>query len=113
MYMAVVLTWFFIGTIIGLLMRTNLMSVTSKLMGAQTYNAAFTLHGVIMIFLFIIPVMPVISARAMAGNVLIIRNRNGSGQGNCPRRGEKGTPHLSNVILSTSIINFIYFFFVI
>jgi cytochrome c oxidase subunit I len=35
-------------------------------MRAQAYNAAFTLHGVIMIFLFIIPVMPVVF-----GNFLI------------------------------------------
>jgi len=60
LYLFVILFWFLIGVMIGLLMRTELMSVNTKIISAQAYNAAFTLHGVIMIFLFIIPVMPVI-----------------------------------------------------
>jgi cytochrome c oxidase subunit 1 len=35
-------------------------------MGAQTYNAAFTLHGVTMIFLFILPSIP-----AAFGNLIM------------------------------------------
>ncbi len=60
MYLVVVAFWACIGVTIGLLMRTELMSVNYKIVGAQTYNALFTLHGVIMIFLFVIPVVPVI-----------------------------------------------------
>lgn len=60
MYMAVVFAWFSIGVLIGLLIRTELMTVETVLLDAQGYNAAFTLHGVIMIFLFIIPGMPAI-----------------------------------------------------
>ncbi len=66
MYMAVIMAYFFVGVAIGLLMRTELMSVNIKIMSAQAYNAAFTLHGVIMIFLFIIPGMP-----AIFGNFLV------------------------------------------
>ena len=60
MYLVVVSFWVSIGVVLGLLMRTELMSVSHKIVEAQTYNALFTLHGVIMIFLFIIPGIPVI-----------------------------------------------------
>lgn len=66
MYLWVVLFWFFVGALIGLALRTQLMSVDRQLMSAQTYNAAFTLHGVVMIFLFIIPAIP-----AIFGNFLL------------------------------------------
>lgn len=60
MYMAVIIFWFVIGMTLGLLIRTDLMSVSTKLFEAKAYNALFTVHGVIMIFLFIIPGIPVI-----------------------------------------------------
>jgi cytochrome c oxidase subunit 1 len=60
MYGAVILCYFLVGMTLGLLMRTELMSVNHKIVSAQTYNALFTLHGVIMIFIFIIPGMPTI-----------------------------------------------------
>ncbi len=60
MYLMVILVWFVIGMSLGLLMRTSLMSVNMKLLNAKTYNALFTVHGVIMIFLFIIPAIPAI-----------------------------------------------------
>lgn len=66
MYLFVILFWFFGALIIGLLIRTELMTVGKTIMGAQTYNALFTLHGVIMIFLFIIPAIP-----AIFGNFLL------------------------------------------
>ncbi len=66
MYLFVILFWFFGALILGLLIRTELMSVGRTIMGAQTYNALFTLHGVIMIFLFIIPAIP-----AIFGNFLL------------------------------------------
>ena len=60
MYMWAVLFWFSLAMIVGLLIRTELMSQGKTLMGADMYNAMFTLHGVIMIFLFIIPAIPAI-----------------------------------------------------
>ncbi len=60
MYMWAVLFWFSLGMIIGLLVRTELMAQGPTVMGAEMYNAMFTLHGVIMIFLFIIPAIPAI-----------------------------------------------------
>jgi cytochrome c oxidase subunit 1 len=39
-------------------MRLNLIHSGTHLVAAQTYNALFTLHGVVMIFLFIVPGIP-------------------------------------------------------
>ncbi|MFC2133735.1 cytochrome c oxidase subunit I [Bacteroidota bacterium] len=60
MYLMAIGSFFIVGAIFGILMRLELISTGSDLMDAQTYNALFTLHGVIMIFLFIIPGLPAI-----------------------------------------------------
>ncbi len=41
-------------------MRLELISPGRTIMDAQTYNSVFTLHGVIMIFLFVIPGIPAV-----------------------------------------------------
>ena len=48
------------GMTIGLLMRIEQFTMGPTIMQAQTYNQAFTLHGVIMIFLFVIPGLPAV-----------------------------------------------------
>ncbi|HXW68960.1 MAG TPA: cbb3-type cytochrome c oxidase subunit I [Dissulfurispiraceae bacterium] len=58
MYLAALLLFFSTGTFIGVLMRLNLIS-PGTFMGAQTYDRLFTIHGIIQIFLFIIPGIPV------------------------------------------------------
>ena len=60
MYLWAVLFWFTLAVILGLLIRVELMAIGPTIMGAKLYNSAFTLHGVIMIFLFIIPAIPAI-----------------------------------------------------
>jgi cytochrome c oxidase subunit 1 len=60
MYLFAVLFWFCIAIILGVTIRTELIAPGRTLMGPQTYNAMFTLHGVIMIFLFVIPGIPAI-----------------------------------------------------
>ncbi len=49
------LSFFVVGMTLGFLMRLELIAPGKQLVEAQTYNALFTLHGVIMIFLFVIP----------------------------------------------------------
>jgi len=66
MYLAVIGFWFVIAVVIGMVIRAELMATGENLIGARTYNALFTLHGVIMIFLFIIPGIP-----AVFGNFLL------------------------------------------
>jgi cytochrome c oxidase subunit 1 len=58
MYLVSILSFFVVGAGIGVLMRLELIAPGRTIMDAQTYNSAFTVHGVIMIFLFIIPGIP-------------------------------------------------------
>ncbi len=60
LYLVAVLSFFCVGVTLGFLMRLELFSPGRTIMGPQTYNQIFTLHGVIMIFLFIIPAFPAI-----------------------------------------------------
>ncbi len=58
LYLASALSFFAVGVCLGITMRLNLIHSGMHLVSAQTYNAIFTLHGVVMIFLFIIPGIP-------------------------------------------------------
>jgi cytochrome c oxidase subunit 1 len=58
MYLVSILTAFLLGGIFALLVRTELLTPGGTIMSADTYNKVFTLHGIIMIFLFIIPGVP-------------------------------------------------------
>ncbi|NMB83367.1 MAG: cytochrome c oxidase subunit I, partial [Ignavibacteria bacterium] len=60
MYGVTILFFFLVGVILGVLMRLELIAPSKTIVDAQTYNSLFTLHGVIMIFLFIIPGLPAI-----------------------------------------------------
>ena len=58
MYLYSVLGFFLVGVLLGLLLRLELIAPGRTIMGPATYNATFTVHGVVMIFLFIIPGIP-------------------------------------------------------
>jgi cytochrome c oxidase subunit 1 len=58
MYLAGILFFFFIGGILALLIRIEMLTPKQTIMTAETYNQVFTLHGAIMVFLFIIPSVP-------------------------------------------------------
>ena len=60
MYFYAIVSFFLVGVILGLLMRLELIAPGETVMKPTTYNQVFTLHGVIMIFLFIIPGIPAI-----------------------------------------------------
>lgn len=66
LYLCSIITFFIVAMGFGLLMRLELIAPGKTIMQAQTYNAMFTLHGVIMIFLFIIPGIP-----ASLGNFIL------------------------------------------
>ena len=55
MYMYAIGIFFIIGVLLGLLMRIELFKPGETIMGPQTYNGIFTVHGVIMIFMVVIP----------------------------------------------------------
>jgi cytochrome c oxidase subunit 1 len=58
MYLVSILASFFLGGVSALLIRTELLGPHKTIMDAKTYNQMFTLHGAVMIFLFIIPGIP-------------------------------------------------------
>jgi cytochrome c oxidase subunit I len=58
--------FFLIGGIYASLIRLELVTPQGDLMTADTYNRVFTMHGVIMIFFFLIPSIP-----ATLGNFLL------------------------------------------
>ncbi|MEI6576180.1 MAG: cytochrome c oxidase subunit I [Bacteroidota bacterium] len=60
MYMYVILAFFIVGVLLGLGIRLELIAPGRTIMGPQTYNSFFTLHGVIMIFVIVIPGLPAI-----------------------------------------------------
>lgn len=60
LYLVSISVFFLVGAIFGVLMRLELIAPGRTIMDAQTYNQTFTLHGVIMIFLFIIPGIPAV-----------------------------------------------------
>jgi cytochrome c oxidase subunit I len=58
MYLVSVLLAFLLGGIFAMALRIELLTPDPTIMGANTYNRMFTLHGVVMIFLFMIPAIP-------------------------------------------------------
>jgi len=66
LYMISILSAFFLGGMFALLVRTHLLNPDWALVDPDTYNQFFTLHGAIMIFLFIIPGIP-----AALGNLVL------------------------------------------
>ncbi len=58
MYLVGVMSAFFAGGIMAVLVRTELATPGRTIMDPDTYNRIFTLHGALMVFLFIIPSVP-------------------------------------------------------
>jgi len=55
LYLVSMIAFFLVGMSAGFIMRLVQLTPFHNLITAQTYNALFTLHGVVMIFLFVIP----------------------------------------------------------
>ena len=66
MYLVGISLSFFLGGLFALAIRLELFSPGMQFMDAATYNQVFTLHGAVMVFLFIIPGIP-----AALGNVVL------------------------------------------
>ena len=66
LYLISVTTFFFFGGFFAMLIRLELLTPQGDLMQADTYNKVFTMHGMIMVFFFLIPVVP-----AVLGNFLV------------------------------------------
>src|SRR6516162_5554130 len=66
MYMISITLFFFVGGAAATLIRIELITPVGDIVSPETYNRLFTLHGVAMIFFFLIPSIP-----AVLGNFLV------------------------------------------
>ncbi|MBL8233293.1 MAG: cbb3-type cytochrome c oxidase subunit I [Bryobacterales bacterium] len=66
LYLISISIFFLVGGVFAGLVRLELLTPQSDLLEAETYNKMFTLHGIIMIFFFLIPSVP-----ATLGNFLV------------------------------------------
>ena len=51
---------FLVAGVLALMVRTELVSQGETIMDADTYNQVFTMHGILMVFLFLVPSIPAI-----------------------------------------------------
>jgi cytochrome c oxidase subunit 1 len=66
MYLVSITFFFFVGGAAAVLMRLELSTPPGDLVQSEMYNRLFTMHGIIMIFFFLIPAIPTV-----LGNFLI------------------------------------------
>src|SRR2546422_8148120 len=66
LYLISVTFFFFMGGAFATMIRLELATPQGDLVQAETYNKLFTMHGVMMIFFFLIPAVP-----AVLGNFLV------------------------------------------
>src|SRR5207253_2705618 len=66
LYLAGVTFFFFIGGAMAVLIRLELATPPGDLVTDETYNKLFTMHGVMMVFFFLIPAIPTV-----LGNFLV------------------------------------------
>jgi cytochrome c oxidase subunit 1 len=66
LYMITITFFFFLGGAFAVMIRLELLTPRSDLVQPETYNKFFTMHGVVMVFLFLIPSVP-----ATLGNFLV------------------------------------------
>jgi cytochrome c oxidase subunit 1 len=66
LYLVSITLMFFVGGAAAVLMRLHLIEPTGALVEPETYNKLFSMHGIIMVFFFLIPSIP-----ATLGNFLV------------------------------------------
>ena len=66
LYLITVTLFFLVGGFFAVLIRLDLMTPAGDLFQSENYNKLFTMHGLIMIFFFLVPSIP-----AVLGNFLV------------------------------------------
>lgn len=60
LYMVTVTLFFFVGGAAATVIRLNLIAPSGSLVNAELYNKLFTAHGIVMVWFFLIPVIPTV-----------------------------------------------------
>ena len=66
LYLASITFMFFVGGTAAVLMRIHLIEPSGALVQPETYNKLFSIHGIVMVFFFLVPSIP-----ATLGNFLV------------------------------------------
>ena len=66
LYLISITAFFVLGGFFALMIRLELLTPAADLVQPETYNKLFTMHGVVMVFFFLIPSIP-----AVLGNFLL------------------------------------------
>jgi cytochrome c oxidase subunit I len=66
LYLVSITLFFFVGGLFAVLIRLELLTPQGDLVSSETYNRLFSMHGIVMVFLFLVPSVP-----ATLGNFLI------------------------------------------
>src|SRR5712672_1122859 len=66
LYLIAITFFFFLGGSFAVMIRLELLTPQGDLFQSETYNKLFTMHGIIMVFFFLIPSIP-----ATLGNFLV------------------------------------------
>ncbi|HXW53416.1 MAG TPA: cytochrome c oxidase subunit I, partial [Myxococcota bacterium] len=66
LYLSAITFFFLIGGIAATLVRLSLLTPTGSLLSADTYNKSFSIHGIVMVWFFLIPSIPTV-----LGNFLV------------------------------------------
>src|SRR6476661_660347 len=66
LYLIAITFFFFLGGAFAVMIRLELLTPEGDLFKPETYNKLFTIHGIIMVFFFLIPSIP-----ATLGNFLV------------------------------------------
>ena len=66
LYLSSITLMFLVGGVAAVLMRTHLIEPQGSLVEPETYNKLFSIHGIVMVFFFLVPSIP-----ATLGNFLV------------------------------------------
>src|ERR1700704_5804400 len=66
LYLWTILIFFIIASVAAALMRIELLTPSGDLVTSDTYNKLFTIHGVLMVWFFLVPSIP-----AVLGNFVL------------------------------------------
>jgi cytochrome c oxidase subunit 1 len=66
LYLLALTAFFFVGGLFAVLIRMELLTPQGDMFQSETYNKLFTMHGIFMVFFFLIPSVP-----AVLGNFLL------------------------------------------